>query len=84
MVDQPEILKHHPNLAAHHCELGARQLGYILSKQVKLAGTGPVRQKYEFQQRRFASTGWAGQKMKRALIQRQINIVQDVGPTIII
>src|SRR3546814_16619133 len=78
MRDETEILKHHPDPPPERWKARTRHGDDILPEQRNEPPAWPLRQIKQAKQRRLARPRRTAQKMKRAFLQREVQIAQRI------
>src|SRR5690606_1905285 len=78
VVEQPEILEHHADLAAHGRHRAPRQGRDVAAEQGDQSPRRTMREEQELQQRRLPSAADAGEKMERPRLQREGQVAQNL------
>src|SRR3546814_85255 len=76
MRDETEILKHHPDPPPERWKARTRHGDDVLPEQRNEPPAWPLRQIKQAKQRRLARPRRTAQKMKRAFLQREVQIAQ--------
>src|SRR5579885_2358021 len=79
MVDEPEILEHHADLAPQARHVAPRRRGNFAVEQRYEPARGPLRQVHQLEQARFAGAAAAGEEMEGAGLQAERDVAQDLG-----
>ena len=79
MIQQPEILEHHPDAAAEGRQVAAPGGGQFGAEQGDQAPAGRLGDIDQLQQRGLARARKAGQEGERARLQRETDIAQHFG-----
>ncbi len=80
VVEQAEILEDHADPASQHGDIPCRHVLHVVTEHPHQAPAGTAAEMQQAQQRRLASTGTPGQKVKRTFRQLQIQVAQDFRP----
>jgi hypothetical protein len=78
LVDQPGVLKNHPDPAPQRGPGGAIERGGIASEQCQPAVRRSLGEGHDLQQRSLAGAARAGQEIERARFQIERNVGQDL------
>ena len=77
MLDQPEILKHDADTPAQRRDAVPADAGRVLAEQGQPAARRLQAEIHQLQQARFSSSTGPGDKLERALLDRETDIAED-------